>query len=73
MQTAGMGTVTSSLILLGGFWVMLSSGAPSIRWLALLCDIAMMTALAAVLIILPKLLACFCQERAIAGAEPRRS
>lgn len=63
MQTAGIGIVTSSLILLGGFSVMLLSGVPSIRWLALLCDVAMITALAAVLIILPALLSCFWQDR----------
>lgn len=59
MQSAGVGIVTSSLILLGGFSVMLLSHMPSIRWLALMCDVAMLAALGAVLVILPALLLCF--------------
>lgn len=59
LQTAGIGIVTSSLILLGGFSVMLLSHMPTIRWLALMCDVAMLAALAAVLILLPALLLCF--------------
>jgi predicted RND superfamily exporter protein len=63
LQTAGVGIVTSSLILLGGFSVMLLSHMPSIRWLALMCDVAMLSALAAVLVILPALLLCFWSPR----------
>jgi len=73
MQTAGIGIVTSSVILLGGFSVMLLSGVPSIRWLALLCDVAMLTALVSVLIILPALLACFCKDRPVACSDPASS
>lgn len=63
MQTAGMGIVTSTAILIGGFSVMLLSHMPSIRWLALLCDVAMLTALGAVLVILPAMLLCFWPDR----------
>lgn len=59
LQTAGVGIVTSSLILLGGFSVMLLSHMPTIRWLAVMCDVAMLSALGAVLVILPALLVCF--------------
>ena len=63
MQTAGNGIVTSTVILVGGFSVMLLSGMPSIRWLALLCDVAMLAAIVAVLVILPALLLCFWPEK----------
>jgi predicted RND superfamily exporter protein len=53
IQTAGMGIVTSTAIL---------SHMPSIRWLALLCDVAMLTALIGVLVILPAMLLCFWPE-----------
>lgn len=67
MQTAGMGIVTSTAILIGGFSVMLLSHMPSIRWLALLCDVAMLTALGAVLVILPAMLLCFWPDRTAGG------
>ena len=63
MQTAGNGIVTSTVILVGGFSVMLLSRMPSIRWLALLCDVAMLAAIGAVLVILPAFLLCFWPEK----------
>jgi predicted RND superfamily exporter protein len=63
MRTAGHGIVTSTVILVGGFSVMLLSRMPSIRWLALLCDVAMLAAIVAVLVILPALLLCFWPQK----------
>jgi hypothetical protein len=38
---------------------MLLSQMPSIRWFALLCDVAMVAALVGVVVVLPALLVCF--------------
>ncbi len=63
MQMAGDGIVTSTVILVGGFSVMLLSRMPAIRWFALLCDVAMLAAIVGVLVILPALLLCFWSEK----------
>jgi predicted RND superfamily exporter protein len=58
-QTAGAGIVTSTVVLVSGFSVMLLSQMPITRWFGLLCSVTMITALVAVLLVLPALLLCF--------------